>query len=291
MTTPRPSGTEHDHPPNPSPSPVVLVARGYDRNGRDRTAERAAALLMLVRMHQLGPGHPEHAPLREQVIAEYMSYARHLALRYAAPGRSADDLRQVAYVGLIKAVDNFDPDFGAAFLSYATPTILGELKRYFRDHTWAVHVPRRIQELSGQLPPVTEALTQRLHREPTVREIAGILAAEPAEVLDAIGATGLHFLDSLDLPVNADQSTGLSYGDLIGAQDPGMQNVVERETLRPLLAGLPARDKRILHLSFFGDMSQAQIGSELGVSQMQISRLLSSILLRLRQDVDRGAAW
>jgi RNA polymerase sigma-B factor len=288
MTTPRLSGSEYDYPPNPT-SPVVLVARGYDRNGRDRTAERAAALLMLVRMHELGPGHPEHAVLRERVIAEYMSYARHLALRYAAAGRSVDDLRQVAYVGLIKAVDNFDPEFGAAFLSYATPTILGELKRYFRDHTWAVHVPRRIQELNGQVQPVTEALTQHLRREPTIREIAGILVAEPGEVLDAINAAGLHFLDSLDLPVSVDQSTSLSYGDLIGAEDPGMQNVVDRETLRPLLAGLPARDKRILHLSFFGDMSQAQIGSELGVSQMQISRLLSSILLRLREGVDRAA--
>jgi RNA polymerase sigma-B factor len=288
MTMPRLSGIEHNHPPNPKP--VVLVARGYDRNGRDRTAERAAALLMLVRMHELGAGHPEYAVLRERVIAEYMSYARHLALRYAAAGRGADDLRQVAYVGLIKAVDNFDPGFGAAFLSYATPTILGELKRYFRDHTWAVHVPRRIQELNGQVQPVTEALTQRLHREPTIREIAGILVADPGEVLDAINATGLHFLDSLDLPVSTDQSTSMSYGDLIGAEDPGIQNVVDRETLRPLLAGLPARDKRILHLSFFGGMSQAQIGSELGVSQMQISRLLSGILLRLREGVDRAAA-
>lgn len=300
MTTPRTSGTEHTLPQIPVvlparalPQGVVVVGRAprtYDRNGRDRTAERAAALLMLVRMHQVGPGDPEYAALRERVIAEYMPYARHLALRYAAGGRSADDLRQVAYVGLIKAVDNYDPEYGAAFLSYATPTIVGELKRYFRDHTWAVHVPRRIQELNGQVQPVTEALTQRLRREPTVRELAGVLVAEPAEVLDAIVATGLHYLDSLDMPVSVNQSTSMSYGDLVGAEDPGMQNVVDRETLRPLLALLPARDKRILQLSFFGDMSQAQIGTELGVSQMQISRLLAGILLRLRQGVDRESA-
>jgi RNA polymerase sigma-B factor len=298
MTMPRSSGAEPISPQGLDvlpvralPPPVIagLAPQNYDRLGRDRTAQRAAALLMLVRMRQLDPGGPEHRALRERVIAEYMPYARHLAVRYASGGRIGEDLRQVAYLGLIKAVDNFDPDYGAAFLSYATPTILGEIKRYFRDHTWAVHVPRRIQELNGQVQPVTEALTQQLHREPTLRELAGVLDAEPGEVFDAIDATNLHYLDSLDMPVNSYQSASISFGDLLGAEDPGMQNVVDRETLRPLLAGLPARDKRILHLSFFGEMSQAQIGTELGVSQMQISRLLTGILKRLRQGVDSEA--
>ena len=299
MTTPRIPDSEHLSLPGPLVLPISefrqhAIAgrnpRDYDRRGRDRTAQRAAALVMLVRMREIEPGGAEHAALRERVIAEYMPYARHLAMRYAAGGRIGEDLRQVSYVGLIKAVDNFDPGHGAAFLSYATPMILGELKRYFRDHTWAVHVPRRIQELNGQVRPAAEALTQRLRREPTVRELAGVLVADPGEVLDAIEATGLHHLDSLDMPVTANHSTGVSYGDLLGAEDPGMQNVVDRETLRPLLARLPARDKRILHLSFFGELSQQQIGTELGVSQMQISRLLSGILKRLRQAADCEAA-
>jgi RNA polymerase sigma-B factor len=283
MATPRTPGTGHISATGP---PATAARDGYDRGGRDRTAQRAAALLMLVRMHQIEPGESEHGALRERVITEYMPYARHLAVRYAAGGQLAEDLRQVAYVGLVKSVDNFDPDYGAAFLSYATPMILGELKRYFRDSTWAVRVPRRIQELSGEVRPVTEALAQRLHRTPTTAELAELLGADPGEILEAIDAAGLHQLDSLDMPLRTDQGMGEAYGDLLGAEDPGMQNVVDRETLRPLLARLPVRDKRILHLSFFRGMTQEQIGTELGVSQMQISRLLAAILRRLRQGTE-----
>jgi len=151
-------------------------------------------------------------------------------------------------------------------------------------------VPRRVQELSGQIQPAVETLTHRLHRDPTIQEIAGVLGADPGEVLDAVDAVGLHRLDSLDMPVNANQGAGISYGDLLGVQDPGIQNVVDRETLRPLLARLPVRDKRILRLSYFDGLTQQQIGAELGVSQMQISRLLAGILMRLRQGADREAA-
>ena len=299
MATPGSPGTAQPSVIDPSRTPARTVpqrggadhtANGYDRRGHDRTAQRAAALLILVRMHQLGSGDPERARLRERVIGEYMPYARHLAARYGAAGPLGDDLRQVAYLGLIKAVDNFDPDYGVAFLGYATPMILGELKRYFRDHAWAVHVPRRLQELSGRVQPATEALTQRLHRDPTIRELAGILGADLSEVVDAVAATGLHHVDSLDMLPGANQSATMSYGDLLGADDPGMQIVVDRETLRPLLARLPVRDKRILHLSFFRGMTQAQIGAELGVSQMQISRLLTAILEQLRQGAYCDAA-
>lgn len=292
MATPRSSNLGHisaiDLPLIPTRGSPLLdgahrTSTSYDRHGRDRTAQRATALLRLVRMHQLKQDDPEHATLREQVIDEYMAYARHLAARYDAGGQFADDLHQVAYEGLVKAVDNFDPDYGAAFLSYATPTILGELKRYFRDTSWAVHVPRRIQELSSDVRPGTETLAQRLHRNPTIPELAVLLDAKPREIRDAIDARGLHHVASLDMPLGTDQSPDTAYGDLVGAEDPGLQNVLDRETLRPLLARLPSRDKRILHLSFFQQLTQAQIGAELGVSQMQISRLLAAILDRLRQ--------
>jgi RNA polymerase sigma-B factor len=294
-------------PPSPGPGPVselhaaappppardlpqnggaVRATRSHDRGGRDHTEQRAAALLMLTRMHRLDPGDPEHRRLRDQVIAEYMPYARHLAMRYAAGGRLARDLCQVAYLGLIKSVDRFDPNHGAAFLTYATPTILGELKCYFRDSSWAVHVPRRIQELSNDVRPVTETLVQRLHRNPTVPELAALLGADPPEILAALMAADLSHVHSLDLPAGTDQEAGAAYGDLLGAEDPGIQNVVDRETLRPLLARLPPRDKHILYLSFFRGMTQEQIGAELGVTQMQVSRLLSAILQRLRLGAD-----
>jgi RNA polymerase sigma-B factor len=269
-------------------APTPRVREGLDRNGRDRADQRIAALRSLDRMHRLARGDRERETLRDAVIAEYMPYARHLASRYGVRGQSAEDFLQAAYVGLVKAVDNFDPDFGSTFLTFATPTILGELKRYFRYTTWAVHVPRRIQELSSELRPATETLSQRLNRAPTVDELGVLLGASPSDVVDAIDATGLHSIGSLDLPAAMDDGSGSPLGDLLGADDPDLQNVVDRETLRPLLATLSAREKKILLLRFFRNMTQVQIGEELGVSQMQVSRLLTDILGRLRVRADCG---
>jgi RNA polymerase sigma-B factor len=268
--------------------PAPRVGDGRDRNGVDRTDQRAAALRSLDRMHRLEPGDRERTTLREAVIAEYMPYARHVAARYGVRGESAEDFLQAAYVGLVKAVDNFDPDFGAAFLTFATPTILGELKRHFRDTTWAVHVPRRIQELSSELRAATETLSQRLNRAPTVDELAVLLGADPAEVVDALDALGLHAVGSLDLPAPTADGDGSVLGELLGTDDPELENVVDRETLRPLLATLSAREKKILLLRYFRSMTQSEIGVELGVSQMQVSRLLADILARLRARADCG---
>jgi RNA polymerase sigma-B factor len=267
-----------------APRPDSALDRdGRDsRDDRDRTDQRAAALRSLDRMHRLAPGDAERAALRVAVITEYMPYARHVAGRYDVRGQSAEDFLQTAYVGLVKAVDNFDPDFGNAFLTYATPTILGELKRYFRDTTWPVHVPRRIQELTGELRAATETLSHRLNRAPTVHELAVQLGTDPAEVVDAIDATGLHALGSLDTPAETEDGTGSLASDLMGADDRGIQNVIDRETLRPLLAALSAPEKEILLMRFFRSMTQNDIAKELGVSQMQVSRLLTRILGRLR---------
>jgi len=262
---------------------ITAPAAVLSRQRRDRTGRGAAALLMLEGMSRLEPGDPEREELRRQVIAEHMPYARYLASRYATRGQPAEDLHQVAYVGLVKAVGNFDPALGTEFLAYATPMILGELKRYFRDCSWAVHVPRRIQELCGEVRPATEALVWRLNRDPTAAEVAALLGTRPRDVLDAIDAAGLRTLASLDLPVDTVQGPGSALGDLLGAEDPEMQNVVDRETLRPLLARLSTREKQILLMSFFREMTQKQIGAELGLSQMQISRLLNAILDRLRR--------
>ena len=264
------------------------TGHGLDRNGRDRSDQRAQALRALDRMHRLAPGDAERAALRVAVITEYMPYARHLASRYGVRGHAAEDFLQSAYVGLVKAVDHFDPDFGTAFLTYATPTIIGELKRHFRDTTWAVHVPRRVKELSGDLRTATETLSQRLNRAPSVHELAVLLETDPAQVADAIDATALHALGSLDVPVMTEDGTGSFLSDLMGADDRGFQDVIDRETLRPLLAALSAREREILMMRFFRSMTQTEIGKELGVSQMQVSRLLTRILGRLRTRASCG---
>jgi RNA polymerase sigma-B factor len=261
-----------------------------DDQGDDDVVRRALALRMLERLARLEPGDPRRAALRDEVIAQYMPYARYLASRYGIRGHHAADVLQVAYVGLVKAVDRFDPDYGTTFLTYATPTIAGELKRYFRDSTCAVHVPRRIQELSTQLRPATEILVQQLNRSPTVRELAGSLGAPPQDVVDALEAAGLRHVASLDAPVDTDNGRGAFLGELLGAHDPAVQNVVDRETLRPLLAELSARERKILSMRFFREMTQTQMGRELGVSQMQVSRLLSAILGRLRQRANAESA-
>ncbi|HEV2636012.1 MAG TPA: SigB/SigF/SigG family RNA polymerase sigma factor [Actinocrinis sp.] len=256
-----------------------------DREGRDRTGQRAAAQSMIERLSRLERGAPDHEELRCQVIAEYMPFARHLASRYSSGNQPAEDLRQVAYVGLVKAVDRFDPGFGTPFPGYAMPVILGELKRHFRDASWPVHVPRRIQELYGDVRPAAEVLVHRLGREPTAAELAVLLGSRPRDVAEAIDAGGLRTVASLDLPVGTGEGQGSALGDLLGAEDREIQKIVDRETLRPLLAQLSAREKEILLMTYFQEMTQTQIGAALGVSQMHVSRLLAAILARLRHRV------
>ncbi|NUP48897.1 MAG: SigB/SigF/SigG family RNA polymerase sigma factor [Catenulispora sp.] len=252
------------------------------RTDPDRGRERAAALAGLRRLATLDPDDPERAELREHIISEYMSYARYIAGRFHHRGEAPEDLEQVAYVGLVKAVDNYDPDYRTSFLTYATPMIAGEIKRHFRDTTWDVHVPRRLQELSAALRPAEELLNQKLGRDPTMSELACYLQATTEEIVDALEAAAVYSTASLDVPVAQADGEGATLGELLGAEDPAFSLVTDRETLKPLLAELGERDKRILLMRFFRNMSQAEIGAELGVSQMQVSRLLTQIIGRLR---------
>jgi RNA polymerase sigma-B factor len=246
-----------------------------------RAAQRAETMRVLCRISELPQDDPERARLRVAVIEDHMPYARHIAQRYGASGPSGEDFEQVAYLGLVKAVDNFDPEHGTGFLGYATPMIIGEIKRYFRDATWGVHVPRRLQELSGALRKATDALAHELGREPTIAELAVHLGAEPEEVVEAIDAAGAYTTASLDHPVNAEEQ-GASLLDFMGEQDARIEAVIDRQVLTGLLAELGERDKRILLMRYFRGMTQAEIGAELGVSQMQISRLIGRILRELR---------
>ena len=248
----------------------------------DRTSERAEALAALIRLRGMPPDDPLRDGLRDWIIAEYMSYARYVAARYHRRGETTEDLEQVAYLGLVKAVDNFDPGYGTTFLTYATPMIVGEIKRHFRDATWDVHVPRRMQELSAAVRVAEVDLSQESGRQPTVEEIAVRLRTTPEEIVDALDATTAYDTSSLDTPVTLPDRDGTTLADLLGAEDPEIGLVVDRETLRPLLTELDKRDKRILLMRFFRGMTQSQIGDELGVSQMQVSRLLARILGELR---------
>lgn len=244
---------------------------------RDRISKR---LLRLCRMPQNDPARPA---LRERVIAEYMSYARYVAGRFRQRGESQEDLEQVAFVGLVKAVDNYDAAFDTAFLTYATPVISGEIKRHFRDGTWDVHVPRRMQELSAAIRTAEAELTQHMECHPTVDDLAEYLGATAEEVVEALEASRSYSTLSLDRPIAFEQGCATTLEDRLGDDDPGIDLVVDREALKPLLAELGERDKRVLLMRFFRNMSQTEIGDELGVSQMQVSRILSRIISRLRQ--------
>jgi RNA polymerase sigma-B factor len=247
-----------------------------------RAEQRAETMRVLRHMAQLPQGDAERERLRVEVVEDHMPYARHIARRYSRREGAADDFDQVAYLGLVKAVDNFDPDHGTGFLGYAAPMIVGEIKRYFRDATWGVHVPRHMQELTGALHKATDALTTALGREPTIPELARHIGVEPDEVVEAIDAAGAYTTSSLDRPVGYGQESA-SLGELIGEEDPGFALTEDREVLRGLVGELRERDKRILLLRFFRGMTQAEIGEELGLSQMQISRILTRILCDLRE--------
>ena len=249
----------------------------------DRAETRAEVHRRFRELAECAPDSRRRAELREALIAEHMNYARYVASRFSAPGDGAEDLDQVAYLALVKAVDHYDPARGTAFLGYLTPMITGEIKRYFRDATWDVHVPRRMQELSLALHGApAEDLANRLGRSPTVEELAEHLDAEPEEIIEAFDAASAYSAMSLERPLTPGDEQGASLGETIGEDDDAYAWVVDREALKPLLAALPERDKRILLMRFFRGMTQSAIGKELGVSQMQVSRYLSRILGGLR---------
>ena len=266
--------------PVDGPDPLDASARAV--TPPEREAQRAETMRVLRRIASLPAEDPERARLRAAVVEDHMPYARHIARRFARRGVPDEDFEQVAYVGLVKAVDNFDPEYGTGFLGYATPMIVGEIKRYFRDATWDVHVPRRLQELTGALHSAAQALSSELGREPTVAELAVRVGVGADEVVEALDAAGAYTTASLDHPVGEEQD-GASLADMIGDEDPGFQLTDDREVLRLLVAELSERDKRILLMRFFRGMTQAEIGEELGVSQMQVSRLLTRILRKLRE--------
>ncbi|WP_280865649.1 RNA polymerase sigma factor SigF [Streptomyces sp. SAI-127] len=243
--------------------------------------DRSGARALFVELRALKDGSPEYAELRNKLVRMHLPLVEHLARRFRNRGEPLDDLTQVATIGLIKSVDRFDPDRGVEFSTYATPTVVGEIKRHFRDKGWAVRVPRRLQELRLALTTATAELSQQHGRSPTVHELAEKLAISEEEVLEGLESANAYSTLSLDVPDTDDESPAVA--DTLGAEDEALEGVEYRESLKPLLEDLPPREKRILLLRFFGNMTQSQIAQEVGISQMHVSRLLARTLAQLRE--------
>ncbi|MFF5934754.1 RNA polymerase sigma factor SigF [Streptomyces sp. NPDC012508] len=243
--------------------------------------DRSAARGLFVQLRKLPEGSPEKAELRNQLVRMHLPLVEHLARRFRNRGEPLDDLTQVATIGLIKSVDRFDPERGVEFSTYATPTVVGEIKRHFRDKGWAVRVPRRLQELRLSLTTATAELSQLHGRSPTVHELAERLGISEEEVLEGLESANAYSTLSLDVPDTDDESPAVA--DTLGAEDEALEGVEYRESLKPLLEDLPPREKRILLLRFFGNMTQSQIAQEVGISQMHVSRLLARTLAQLRE--------
>ncbi len=271
--------TDTDTPLVPSqdePIPVPLTLR------QERTAaDRAKAREMFLRLQELPEDHPERARLRELLVEAHLPLVEYLARRFRNRGEPLDDLIQVATIGLIKSVDRFDLERGVEFSTYATPTIVGELKRHFRDKGWAVRVPRRLQELNLSLNKVVAELSQEIGRSPTIAEIATKARLPEEEVLEGLDTSNAYAVVSLDAPAGGEDAPAVS--EHIGAEDESLEALEYRAALGPLIANLPERERRILYLRFFGGMTQSQIAARLGISQMHVSRLLNRTLAVLRE--------
>ncbi|WP_067901881.1 RNA polymerase sigma factor SigF [Nocardia vaccinii] len=238
---------------------------------------------LFAEMAGLAEDDPRRRQLREQIISRCLPMAEHVARRFSGRGENFEDLLQIARVGLVAAVDRFDPDFGATFLGFAVPTVMGEVRRHFRDHAWTIRVPRRLKEIQLRLGPAIEKLSHELGRVPRAREIADELEVDLSEVTQALIARNAYQTASLDGADHDDSDSTPPLRDTLGAEEPRYEFVEDYLAVKPLLAALPDREREVLIMRFYGSMSQKQIADRLGCSQMQVSRLLAKTLKTLRQ--------
>ncbi len=244
--------------------------------------ERGHARDLFERLAELPAGDDERLRIRGELVELHLPLVEYLARRFRNRGEWLDDLTQVATIGLIKSIDRFDLARGVEFSTYATPTIVGEIKRHFRDKGWAVRVPRRLQELKLALTKAIGDLAQREGRAPTVAELAEHLQMSEEDVLEGLESANAYSTVSLDAPDSGDEDAP-AVAESLGMLDDALEGVEYRESLKPLLERLPPREKKILLLRFFGNMTQSQIATELGISQMHVSRLLARTLTQLRE--------
>jgi RNA polymerase sigma-B factor len=219
---------------------------------------------------------------RDRLVERFLPLARGLARRYQRSGEPFDDLFQVACLGLVKAIDRFDLSRDVAFSSYAVPTMVGEIRRYFRDRTWSVRVPRGLQELALRVDKKVAELSSELHRQPTVAEIAHAAAATEEQVLEALQASGAYRATSLQTPRGTEDEAADTLGDTLACTEPGFGLAEDRATLAQLLRAVTPREREVLRLRFEEELTQRQIGRRIGVSQMQTSRIIRHSIARLR---------
>jgi RNA polymerase sigma-B factor len=258
-----------------------MTTQTVSESTHDTATASESATELLTAMAALPADHPARARLRDRTIEAWLPLAQHLAHRYSGRGEPTDDLLQTASVGLIKAVDKFDPERGVDFAGYAIPTIIGELKRHFRDRTWDIRVPRRLQELRLSISEANSTLLQTLGRSPTVADIAAHLKTTEEEVLEGLEGARAYNAVSLSTPTG-DGERGTELGDLLGSEDTSFELAELRVALGPALATLDEREQKILTLRFYGNLTQSQIADQIGVSQMHVSRLLARALTKLR---------
>jgi RNA polymerase sigma-B factor len=264
---------------------VALAPPSHSRFSRRRACDREEAReterQLLVRYHANGD-----LAAREELVERFLPLARELALRYTYTDEPFDDLLQVASLGLIKAIDRFEPDRGTKFTSYAAPTILGELKRHFRDKGWALHVPRDLQERTLAVSRESEALSKSLGRSPKVREVAAALGCAVESVLEAQEAAASYEAASLDAPTSRDDGEAAPMVDLLGGEDSAYELVGSRDAIASTWRALPDVERSVLKLRFVSDLTQREIGERIGYSQMHVSRLLRRAITRLEQAAD-----
>ena len=283
MTTPEPAAASSPGEDVVAETEATDAPPTVETERAARTShDRAHARDLFGQLAQLGEEDPQRQRVRDELVEMHLPLVEYLARRFRNRGEPLDDLVQVATIGLIKSVDRFDLERGVEFSTYATPTIVGEIKRHFRDKGWAIRVPRRLQELKLSLTKATSELSQRNGRAPTVAELAQYLQMSEEEVLEGLESANAYSAVSLDAPDTGDDDSP-AVADSLGTTDDSLEGVEYRESLKPLLEKLPPREKKILLLRFFGNMTQSQIAAELGISQMHVSRLLARTLAQLRE--------
>lgn len=277
------AGTEPDAEALTPEETAEVQARTSSRwSESDRARERE----LLATLASSEPGSPQHAAARDALVTLHLPLVQFLARRFRDRGEPLEDLVQVGTIGLIKAVDRFDPERGVEFSTYATPTIVGEIKRHFRDKGWAIRVPRHLQELRLALTKATEELTHEMLRAPTVHELAAHLSISDDEVLQGLECGRAYNTQSIDPLLDPDDDD-VPLAAIVGSVDPALERAEDRHALRPLMEKLPERERRMIEMRFFGNMTQTEIAEQLGISQMHVSRLLTRTLAGLREQLLR----
>jgi RNA polymerase sigma-B factor len=254
------------------------------RQGSGTDEQRQQQTNEIIQQLQECSSPEEERRLRHALVVANVPVATSIALRYRARGESMEDLVQAAHLGLVKAVNGFDPERGRDFLAYAVPTISGEVKRHFRDQGWDIRPPRRVQELRAEVDHAAGELTQSLGRSPRLSEIAAHLGVGEDDVVECVASADLYHVHSLDAPVGG--ADDLAVGDTLGDLDPLLGKIDDVLSVRPLIDRLSPRDRRILALRYFSGWTQQQIADDVGVTQMQVSRLITKALRRLREGID-----